>query len=240
MCYGSDSFGQVLRRVAGICHLVNQVQLFDCRETRHARAAVEFSEFKSAQFGVMEAGVLRLHKLAAEAVDVMARFAEETVALAVRPLEGHIGDMVPGTEPTVVGLQGIKHKGMVQLRGDRHASDAKLANIRYNIARLSVLARTCDYMMCAALLAVAQAAVAEIENLVSNPPKKFGYFSILLCLGEQPRTIDLAPSADDVTNGLKDIDNAMCSSLNMLPRILHAKQYVLTLTYTLFIPIDLI
>ena len=74
MLHGSDSFGQVLRRVAGICHLVNQVQLFDCKEIRHARAAVEFSEFTSAQFGVMEAGVLRLHKLA-ETVEVMARFA---------------------------------------------------------------------------------------------------------------------------------------------------------------------
>jgi hypothetical protein len=225
VCYGRDSFGQVLRRLASICHLVVQVQLFDCKDIRHTRAAVEFSDFKTGQFCVLEAGVERLRALASEAVEVITRFAEETAGLAVRTLEGQIGDMVPGTEPTVVGLQGLKHKGMVQLRADRHASEVKLANIRHNIRRLDDLARCCDYMLCAALLAVARAALADIENLVSNPPKKFGYFSVLLCLGTHAQTIDLSPSFEQLIGGLKDIDNALCSSLNMLPRILNAPQH---------------
>jgi hypothetical protein len=226
VCYGSDSFGHVLRSVAAVCDRMQQVQLFDCKELRNTRTAVDFSEFKTSQFCVLESGTERLRTLAMEAVALVARFAQETVGLAVRPLEGQIGDMIPGTESTVMGLQGLKHKGIVQLRADRHASDVKLANIRHNIARISDLARVCDYMMCAALLAVARAAVAEIENLVSNPPKKFGFFSILLCLGDQSRScIDLSPSFDELTNGIKDIDNVMCSSLNTLPRILLARDY---------------
>jgi hypothetical protein len=224
-CYGSDCFGQVLRKVASICHQAHEVPLFDCKEIRHARAAVEFVDFKNAQYCVLEAGIERLRKLMEEALDVVASFAAETVALAVRPLEGRIGDLIPGTEPTVMGLQGLKHKGIVQLKEDRDASDQKLANIRRNIERISDLARACDYMMCSVLLAVARASVFEIENLVANPPKKVGYFSVLLCLGAQPAAIDLSPSFEDVTNGLKDLDNAMCSSLNMLPRVLHGKKY---------------
>jgi hypothetical protein len=174
---------------------------------------------------VLEAGIERLRELAEQAVDAVARFAHEAVGLAVRPLEGQIGDLIPGTEPTVTGLRGLKHKGMVQLKMDRQASDHKLASIRRNIERTSDLARACDYMLCAALLAVARAAAAEIEHLLSNPPKKFGYFSVLLCLGAQPRAIDLSPNFDDITNGLKDIHNAMFASLNALPRVLHGKAY---------------
>ena len=194
-CYGSDSFGQVLRRTAAICHLIQQVVLFDCKEIRHTRSAVDFSDFTNSQHAVLEAGVQRLRELAAQAVDVVANFAREAEGLKVRPLEGQIGDMVPGTEPTVIGFRGLKHKGMVQLKVDRQvshshnfiyygyviciltlvkASDQKLANIRRNIERTSDLARACDYMVCASLLAIARAAVAEIDHLMANPPKKFG------------------------------------------------------------------
>jgi hypothetical protein len=72
VCYGSDSFGQVLRRIACICHQVpkalslshphlmafprhqvQQVRLFDCKEIRSARSAVEFSDFKNCQCGIV-------------------------------------------------------------------------------------------------------------------------------------------------------------------------------------------
>ena len=133
--------------------------------------------------------------------------------------------MVPGTGPLVQGARGAKHKGMVQLKADRAAHDARMRDIRRNIERLSDLARVCDYMMCASLLQVARAAVSEILGLVENPPKKFGFFSILLALGQRERCIDLQPSLDDASNGLGDLDNAMCALLNGLPRILHARQY---------------
>jgi hypothetical protein len=173
----------------------------------------------------LEAGVDRLRELCAQAVDAVASFAQEAAALAARPLEGQIGDLIPGTEPTVVGLRGLKHKGMVQLKMDRQASDQKFAGIHRNIERTSDLARACDYMLCSALLAAARAAAAEIEHLLANPPKKYGYFSVLLCLGAQPRAIDLQPNLDDVANGLRNLHNAMFSSLNALPRVLHGKQY---------------
>ena len=35
----------------------------------------------------------------------------------------------------------------------------------------------------------------------------------------------MSPNLDDLSNGLKAIDNAMCSSLNALPRVLHGKEY---------------
>ena len=67
--------------------------------------------------------------------------------------------MVPGTGPLVQGARGVKHKGMVQLKADLAAHDARMRDIRRNIERLSDLMRVCDYMMCASLLQVARAAV---------------------------------------------------------------------------------
>ena len=49
VCFGSDSFAAVLRRIAGVCHQVQCVQLFDCRDVRHTRSAVEFADFKNSQ-----------------------------------------------------------------------------------------------------------------------------------------------------------------------------------------------
>jgi hypothetical protein len=49
VCYGSDSFGQVLRRTAAICHQVQHVPLFDCKEIRQTRVAIDFSDFSNAQ-----------------------------------------------------------------------------------------------------------------------------------------------------------------------------------------------
>ena len=176
-------------------------------------------------YSILESGIERLRHLSLVAIDILQRFAAETVGLAVRPLQGQIGDMVEGTGPTVQGLRGVKHKGMLQLKADRAAHDAKMQTIRRNIQRLSDLARVCDYMMCASLLAVARASMADIVSLVSNPPKKYGFFSVLLCLGPHPRTIDLAPSVDDIQSGLQDLDNAMCALLNGVPRMLHAQEY---------------
>jgi hypothetical protein len=176
-------------------------------------------------YAILESGIERLRHLSRVAIDIIQRFAVETAGLAVRPLQGQIGDMVEGTGPTVQGIRGVKHKGMLQLKADRAAHDHKMQTIRRNIERLSDLARVCDYMMCSSLLAVARASIADIVSLVSNPPKKYGFFSVLLCLGPQPRTIDLLPSFDDIQSGLQDIDNAMCTLLNGLPRMLHAQEY---------------
>lgn len=82
-------------------------------------------------------------------------------------------------------------------------AENKIQTIRRNIERISDLARLCDYMMCASLLDVARAAAVEIESLVSNPPKKYGYFLVLLCLGAESRVIELSPSFESLTNDLK-------------------------------------